>query len=79
MTDHEEALETVLGWAGKSPPRELLVAVLTAPIMALRLDDVRYNRTTVDKANEHLERDIEINIAWADWIIKRCKVTPPKV
>jgi hypothetical protein len=63
MNDQEEAFETVLSWAGRAPPRALLVATL--------LGDVAIKRGYI------ATNELRIAFSMADEIIAYGKEHPP--
>jgi hypothetical protein len=70
MNEQDEAMETVVGWAGRRPQRELMVAVLMGARMPK--DD---KRNTSDKPG--WKSSLKCYVEWADAIIKYCKENPP--
>lgn len=71
MNEHEKALDTVLGWAGRKPPRELMVAVIFAGIITNNLKAGPGSQDDIGK------RSVAAAASWADTIIAYCEEHPP--
>lgn len=71
MNEEEQAKETVAGWLGHRPQREVLVAIIVAPIiLTARVGE------TVDERIARLRENINLAVDWADEIIATCKLKP---
>lgn len=70
MSEQDQAVETVAGWMGVRPQREVMVAILMA---------VRMTRDEAHKNSSKIEwKDaLKTYTYWADEIIKFCKENPP--
>lgn len=71
MSEQDQAMETVLEFARRRPPRELMVAVL----MAVRMDK---KEETKHPGKEGWKEMVGVYTDWADKIIKYCRENPPK-
>lgn len=74
MNEEEQAKETVAGWLGHRPQREVLVAIIASPFI------VRFNDSTTMSnraARDSTIESVKHAIWWADEIIRLCKEIPP--
>lgn len=75
MSEHDQAMETVAGWAGRREGREIIATMLYIDTLRNILDPVANKRGTVITSEEK-QASIDTSIRTADHIIKRCREIP---
>lgn len=73
MSEEEQAKETVAGWLGHRPQREVLVAILVAPVITAQAQKAMGEAEHI----KYIHNNIEKAIDWADVIIDECRKRPP--